>query len=251
MELNTIACKDCLEYLRQLPDNGVDLVVTDPPYNVSRKQDLVFEGRRIRKDFGAWDYGFDPTPVMKELKRVLKPTGQIYVFCSTEQIPIYMRIFQEGWFFRNLLVWSKTNPPPRLSKTNWVFANEYILYAVNEKIKLNTITFNFPSQGAMKNIFITSALQGAERLRKPEGGALHPTQKPLAVLKRLIETSSKPGDIVLDPFMGVGSTAVAAKTLGRRYLGCEIDSQYVQKSVERVSGVSEDIRNRVFKIFQH
>ena len=235
MKLNTIACMDCLEYLRQVPDNSVDLVVTDPPYNVSRKQDLIFEGRRIRKDFGEWDYGFDPVPVMKELKRVLKPTGQIYVFCSTEQIPIYMRIFQDGWFFRNLLVWNKTNPPPRLSKTNWVFANEYILYAVNEKVKLNTITFNFPNQGTMKNIFITPALQGAERLRKPEGGTLHPTQKPLAILKRLIETSSKPGDIVLDPFMGVGSTAVAAHHLRRQFLGSELDDNYVDAAVRRIA----------------
>ena len=234
MKLNTIECMDCLEYLRQLPDNSVDLVVTDPPYNISRKQDLVFEGRHIRKNFGEWDYGFDPVPVMKELKRVLKPTGQIYVFCSTEQIPIYMHIFQEGWFFRNLLVWSKTNPPPRLSKTNWVFANEYILYAVNEKVKLNTITFNFPSQGVMKNIFITPALLGKERLRKPEGGALHPTQKPLTVLKRLIETSSKPGDIILDPFMGVGSTAVAARQTGRQFIGCELDKIYVACATRRV-----------------
>lgn len=235
MKLNTIACMDCLEYLKQLPDKSVDLVVTDPPYNVSRRQDLVFEGRRIRKDFGEWDYGFDPVPVMKELKRVLKPTGQIYVFCSTEQIPIYMRIFQDGWFFRNLLVWSKTNPPPRLSKTNWVFANEYIIYAVNEKVKLNTISFNFPAQGAMKNIFVTPALQGAERLRKAEGGALHPTQKPLSVLKRLIEASSRSGDVVLDPFTGVGSTAVAAKALGRQYLGCELNQEYVLNANARLS----------------
>ncbi len=234
MKLNTIACMDCLEYLKELPDNSVDLVVTDPPYNISRKQNLVYDGRHIRKDFGDWDYGFDPVPVMKELKRVLKPTGQIYVFCSTEQIPIYMRIFQEAWFFRNLLVWSKTNPPPRLSKTNWVFANEYIVYAVNEKVKLNKITFNFPSQGAMKNLFITPILTGAERLRSPEGGSVHPTQKPLAVLKRLIEASSKPGDVVLDPFMGVGSTAVAARQTGRQFLGCELDAKYAHFAVERV-----------------
>lgn len=234
MQLNQTACMDCLEYLKSLPDNCVDLVVTDPPYNVSQKQDVVFQGRRIRKDFGAWDYGFDPVPVLRELKRVLKPTGQIYVFCGTLQIPLYLQIFQEGWFFRNFLVWSKTNPPPRLSKTNWVFANEYVIYAVNEKVKLNRITFNFPSQGAMKNLFVTPALAGPERLRKAEGGALHPTQKPLSVLKRLIEASSKPGDVVLDPFMGVGSTAVAARALGRQFLGCDSDQGYVQIARVRI-----------------
>jgi site-specific DNA-methyltransferase (adenine-specific)/modification methylase len=225
---------DCLEYLKTLPDNCVDLVVTDPPYNVSTRQDMKWQGRSIRKNFGGWDFGFDPEPVLVELKRVLKPNGQIYVFCSTAQIPQYMRIFERDWFFRNLIVWSKTNPPPRLSKTNWVFANEYILYAINEEIKLNRIAFNFPSQGAMKNIFITPSLQGKERLRKKEGGALHPTQKPLSILKRLIETSSKPGDIVLDPFMGVGSTALAAKMLGRHFLGCEIDATYFRVAQERL-----------------
>ncbi len=232
--LNTIACMDCLEYLKTLPDNCVDLVVTDPPYNVSRKTNILFQGRVIRKDFGEWDYNFDPVPVMREIKRVLKPNGQIYVFCSTEQIPVYMKIFQENWFFRNLLVWSKTNPPPRLSKTNWVFANEYIIYAINDKTKLNKITFNFESQPAMKNIFITPALQGRERLKQENGMAFHPTQKPLSVLKRLIETSSQEGDVVLDPFIGIGSTAVAAKISGRDFLGCELSPEFVKAAQRRI-----------------
>jgi site-specific DNA-methyltransferase (adenine-specific)/modification methylase len=225
---------DCLEYLKTLPDSCVDLVVTDPPYNVSQPHDLIFGGKPIKKDFGAWDYGFDPAPVLRELKRVLKPTGQIYVFCGTMQVPVYMRLFQESWFFRNILIWSRTNPCPRLSKTNWLFANDYIMYAVNEKVKLNTITFNFESQSAMKNLFITSALQGAERLRNPAGGALHPTQKPISVLKRLILASSRPGDVVLDPFMGVGSTAIAAKELGRQFLGCEMNPNYIAAATRRM-----------------
>ncbi len=232
--LNTVVCMDCLDYLRTLPDNCVDLVVTDPPYNVSRKTSLSFQGRVIRKDFGEWDYNFDPVPVMQEIKRVLKPSGQIYVFCSTEQIPIYMKIFQEEWFFRNLLVWSKTNPPPRLSKTNWVFANEYIIYAINDKTKLNKITFNFQSQPAMKNIFVTPALHGKERLKQENGTAFHPTQKPLIILKKLIETSSRAGDVVLDPFMGVGSTAAAAKATDRNFLGCELNQDYVDAAKRRI-----------------
>jgi len=226
---------DCLEYLKTLPDNYVDLVVTDPPYNVSQPHDLIFGGKPIKKDFGAWDYCFDPEPVLRELKRVLKPNGQIYVFCGTMQVPIYMRIFQESWFFRNILIWSRTNPCPRLSKTNWLFANDYIMYAINEKVKLNKITFNFESQSAMKNLFITPALLGAERLKKPEGGSVHPTQKPLSVLKRLIDASSNSGDIVLDPFMGVGSTAVAAKLCGRQFLGCDKDAEFVRYAQERLS----------------
>jgi len=226
---------DCLEYLGQIPDNFVDLVVTDPPYNVSQKNNLKFGGRVIIKNFGDWDFGFDPVPVLAELRRILKPNGQIYVFCGTEQIPIYIREFIENWFFRNLLVWYKTNPPPRMSKTNYLFANEYIIYAIKEKGKPSLSTFNFSSQSTMHNTFISGALQGKERLKGKNGMAIHPTQKPLAILKKLIEVSSNPGDIILDPFMGIGSTAVACKELKRKFIGCELNPKYVAWANSRLN----------------
>lgn len=225
---------DCLEYMKQLPDNSVDLVVTDPPYNVSQKSNIHYKELNITKNFGSWDYGFDPIPVLKELKRVLKPTGQIYVFCSTKQIPIYINFFEENSYFRNLIVWKKTNPPPRLSKTNFLFANEYIIYAINEKRKMTEVTFNFKTQTEMHNTIITSSLQGKERLKHANRKAIHPTQKPLFILKRLIEISSNEGDIVLDPFMGVGSTAVACKELGRSFIGCELNKKYIKYANERL-----------------
>jgi site-specific DNA-methyltransferase (adenine-specific)/modification methylase len=224
--LNKIENCDCLEYLKQIPDNYVDLVVIDPPYNVSQKNNINYKGMSIRKNFGDWDYGFDPVPVLKEIKRVLKSKGQIYIFCATKQIPIYMSIFEKDWFFRNLLVWYKTNPAPRLSKTNYVFANEYIIYAINEKGKPSESVFNFQGQNKMHNTIITSALQGRERLKDENGKTAHPTQKPLSILKKLISVSSNEGDIVLDCFMGVGSTAVACKELGRGFVGCELDEKY-------------------------
>jgi len=234
MELNKISCMDCLEYLKTIPDNFVDLIVTDPPYNVSQKNNIKHGSLNVTKNFGDWDFGFDPIPVLKELKRVLKPTGQIYVFCATKQIPIYMNVFENEWFFRNLLVWNKTNPAPRISKTNFLFANEYLLYAINEKGMPTKSTFNFNKQNEMHNIFITSTLQGKERLKGDDRKAIHPTQKPLSILKRLIEISSNEGDIVLDPFMGVGSTAVACKKLGRNFIGCELSEEYYSISKIRL-----------------
>jgi len=235
MELNKIECMDCLEYLKEIPDNFVDLIVTDPPYNVSQKSNIQYQELNITKNFGAWDFDFDPLPVLKELKRVLKPTGQIYVFCSTKQISIYMSVFEKDWFLRNLLVWNKTNPAPRLSKTNFLFANEYIIYAINEKGMPSKSTFNFFKQNEMHNIFITSSLQGKERLKGPDRKSIHPTQKPLSILKKLIEISSNKGDIVLDPFMGVGSTAVACKELERNFLGCELNKTYIQYLIKRLA----------------
>ena len=234
MELNKIYCMDALEFLKTIPDNSVDLVVTDPPYNVSQKNDLKINGRIIKKNFGDWDFGFNPAPILAELRRVLKPTGQIYVFCGTEQIPIYMQEFIEKWYFRNLLVWYKTNPPPRLSKTNFVFANEYIVYAIKEKGKPSLSTFNFSSQTTMHNTFISGSLQGKERLKAENGTAIHPTQKPLAILRKLISTSSNPRDIILDPFMGIGSTAVACKELKINYIGCELNPKYVEWAKKRL-----------------
>ena len=234
VKLNKIECMDNMKYLKKIPDNSVDLVVTDPPYNVSQKNNMNYKNLSVVKNFGDWDFNFDPVPVLKELKRVLKPNGQIYVFCGTKQIPIYMKVFEEEWFFRNLLVWNKTNPPPRLSKTNFLFANEYIVYAINEKVRPSDAVFNFSRQNEMHNIFITSALQSKERLRDDDNKAVHPTQKPLSVLKKLIEVSSNKGDIVLDVFMGVGSTAVACKELSRNFLGCEINKEYVKYANERL-----------------
>ncbi|MFA6073156.1 MAG: site-specific DNA-methyltransferase [Candidatus Woesearchaeota archaeon] len=234
MELNKIYCMDALEFLRQIPDGSVDLVVTDPPYNISQKNDLKINGRIIKKNFGEWDFNFNPVPILAELRRVLKSNGQIYVFCGTAQIPIYMREFIEKWFFRNLLVWYKTNPPPRLSKTNYLFANEYIIYAIKEKGKPSLSTFNFSSQTTMHNAFVSGALQGKERLKGTDGIAIHPTQKPLAILKKLISVSSNEGDVVLDPFMGIGSTAVACKELKRNFIGCEINREYVDWANKRL-----------------
>ncbi len=226
---------DNMKYLKTIPDNFVDLIVIDPPYNVSQKNNINYKKINVVKNFGDWDYGFDPVPVLKELKRVLKPKGQIYIFCSTKQIPIYINILEDEWFFRNLIVWYKTNPAPRMSKTNYVFANEYIVYAINEKGKPGQSTFNFSGQSKMHNTIITGALQGKERLKGENGKALHPTQKPLSILKKLIEISSNKGDIVLDCFMGVGSTAVACKETGRNYIGCEIDEKYTYYSQNRIN----------------
>lgn len=237
VKLNTIECSNNIDYLKKIPEDFVDLVIIDPPYNVSQKSDIRYKDINIIKNFGDWDFGFDPKPVLKELKRILKPNGQIYVFCATKQIPEYMEIFEKEWFFRNMLVWSKTNPAPRLSKTNFVFANEYILYAINEKIKPSLATFHFSKQSEMKNIFITSALQGKERVREKDGRASHPTQKPLSILKKLIEISSNKGDVVLDCFMGSGSTAVACKEIGRHFIGCEINEEYVKIAKERIKKI--------------
>lgn len=236
VQTNQITCEDNLNYLRNLPDNSVDLVVTDPPYNVSQGQNITIKGRTIRKDFGKWDYNFSPEPVLKELKRVLKPNGQIYIFCGTNQIPQYMSILKDKWFFRNLLIWHKTNPAPRISKTNFVFSTEYIIYGINEKGMPSKSTFNFTKQNEMHNVFTTPSLQGKERLKSGRK-ALHPTQKPLSILKKLITTSSKEGDVVLDVFMGVGSTAVAALETNRKFLGCDVDPKYVKHANRRIAEV--------------
>jgi site-specific DNA-methyltransferase (adenine-specific)/modification methylase len=239
LPINKVVCEHNLGFLKKLPENSVDLVVTDPPYNISQGKNIRYHGRTLIKEFGDWDHGFDPEPVLKEIKRVLKRNGQIYIFCGTKQISQYMRILRENWFFRNLLIWYKRNPAPRISKTNYLFACEYIIYGINEPCKIKDCSFNFTKQNEMHNLFITNALQGKERL-KDGYKSIHPTQKPLEILKKLIEVSSDKGDIVLDPFMGVGSTAHACLLTGRKFLGCDIDPKYVHYANKRIAEVQNE-----------
>lgn len=232
VRLNNIENKDCIEYLKTIPDNYVDLVVIDPPYNVSLNKNIKLKTGVIKKNFGDWDKGFNPKEVLDNIKRVLKPNGHIYVFCATKQIPQYMLEFLRYWDFKNLLVWHKRNSMPRIHKNNYVFSNEYILYAINEK---NKIKLNYKKHSEMMNTIITTTLQGRERLKNSDGKTLHPTQKPLSVIKHFIEVSSNEGDVVLDCFMGTGTTAVACKELNRNFIGCEKDEIYWKESKKRLN----------------
>lgn len=241
VELNKIYCMDCLEGLKKIPDNSVDLILTDPPYNWSHKNKIdrirmnkksLKRRKSINMDFGKWDYqdsdtlqGFTKEWV-KESLRILKPSGSIYVFYSKEEILYLKQSIEEfGGYWKSEIIWHKTNPVPNFRKRSYTSSIEAIGYAVKEK---GNFKFNFKTQKEMHNFIETGICQGKERVG-------HPTQKPEKIIKHFIEVSTDKDDIVLDPFLGSGTTAVACAKLGRKYIGIEKEEEYVKMANERVN----------------
>jgi DNA modification methylase len=245
MEVNKIIQGDCLDVLKTIPDESVDLVVTDPPYfisqignNINRRNLKAKSLRRnsdIRLDFGEWDH-FDSErdffefteSWFKECIRVLKPKGWIYIFFDKQKMG-YFDLFlapKYGVKSRTIFVWVKTNPVPSFRKVNWVSSTEFAWVGSKGEGKIK----NFLTQKEMYNYMLTAN-------KSSYGVTAHPTEKPEAVMGRFIQASTLKGDVVLDPFMGSGTTAVAAKKLGRNYIGIEENSEYIKMAEERLTRI--------------
>jgi DNA modification methylase len=215
---------DCIEGMKQLPDNSVDLIVTDPPYNIGQKNKRTKVGNVImtnKEAWGQWD-DIDPlefenffTSYLKECYRILKTGGSMYCFTAREDNGYYAhKAVGIGFTYLNTIAIIKKNPLPHFSKTNFRSAFELCFYVCKgDKPK----TFNFVSQQECVNTF--EYLIGVK-------DSEHPTEKPLNFVKRLLRISSNADDIIFDGFMGSGTTAIAAKQLGRNFIGFEISEEY-------------------------
>jgi len=218
--------------LRELPDASVDLLLTDPPYNLRPYStgNMKFSWRsEINNDLAEWDGGFDPEAFRDEFLRVLKPTGNLFAFCSYNLMGRWHEVFDPLFDTFQFFVWHKTNPVPKFRKAGFLNSCELIVCMWNRGH-----TWNFGRQSEMHNFFESPICMRPERLAAPK----HPTQKPVALLKHLINIASNTGDTVLDPFMGVGSTGVAALEMGRRFVGIEIDEEYFQAAEKRLRQVT-------------
>ncbi len=238
----TLIHGDFYERVRDVGDDSVDLILTDPPYNVANERVFKFEGRSdISQDFGEWDK-FDPEVFIalfdtwaKEFHRILAENGSGYVFTSDRYISHLREALERaGLTFRATLVWHKTNPGTQVVKTNFKSAVEYILFFTKGG---TGHTFNWQGENEMHNFIETPICGGSERLVDAKKETLHPTQKPLSVLKHLLEVSSHPGDLCFDGFMGVGSTARAARDMGRKFIGIEQDAAFFEAAQRRMSDV--------------
>ena len=232
LEINKVYNMDYIEGMKQIEDESIDLIVTDPPYNISGiANNIELHGKPVNiAEFGQWDHLFDPEPFIVEAKRVLKSNGQIYIFTSDRLMGKYMLLFEKYAFcFRNTLVWFKRNLRPKIRQYTWRSGTEYILYAGKQKTKKVTdYTFNWQGQELMKNLIITNIVGGKERVG-------HPTQKPLSIIERLIKVSSNKDDVVLDPFIGSGTTAVACIKLKRNFIGFELSKDYCDIANKRIA----------------
>lgn len=224
----TVTCGDSRALLDSVPDEAVDAILTDPPYNLGTYSTGNIE-MSWRKDFNndiaAWDEHFDPADWLDGFRRVLKPTGNLVAFTSYNLLGRWHEVFDPVFDTFQFMVWHKTNPPPKLRRAGFLNACELIVVCWDKGH-----VWNFTTQKEMHNFIESPVCMGHERLKDPA----HPTQKPLRVLDRLLALTTRPGDLVLDPFMGVGSTGAAAIGMGRRFLGFEIDPVYFAAAEDRL-----------------
>lgn len=225
-----LRCGDSKDLLRAIPDKSVDLVLTDPPYNIGKFStgNIKLPGRReLNNDVAEWDnVDFNPEDWTDEFIRILKPTGNLFIFTSYNMLGRWYDSLDHRFDTSQFLIWHKTNPPPKIFKAGFLNSCEMVFCCWNRKH-----TWNFTKQNEMHNFIECPICMGHERVKQPR----HPTQKPLALMRRLVAVASREDDLVLDPFMGVGSTGCAAMELGRRFVGFEINPAYFNAADKRMS----------------
>ena len=220
---------DSRELIKNIPDKSVDLILTDPPYNISRHStgNILLQGRSpINNDVADWDrVDFSPQEWVDDFLRVLKPTGNLFIFTTYNQIGEWYNCLDKRFDTTQFMIWHKTNPAPKIFKAGFLNSCEMIYCCWNKGH-----TWNFISQAEMHNFIESPICMRPERLTDPN----HPTQKPTSILKKIITIASRSGDVVFDPFMGVGSTGIASLALGRKFIGFELDEVYFNAAKERI-----------------
>jgi modification methylase len=249
LPLNQILHGDCLEILPQLPAGSVDLVFADPPYNLQLRQELWRPNMtRVDAVDAGWDQfaGFEEYDAftrawLSACRLLLKPAGTLWVIGTYHNIYRVGAILQDlGFWILNDVVWVKANPMPNFRGVRLTNAHETLLWAQKEKGA--SYTFNYHAMKAlneglqMRSDWYLPLCSGKERLRL-DGRKAHPTQKPEALLYRIVLSSTNPGDVVLDPFFGTGTTGAVAKRLQRHWIGIEREARYVELAAQRIAAV--------------
>lgn len=223
---------NCYNLLKQLPNQSIDLILTDPPYNLNSYStgNLKMNWRKdFNNDIADWDG--EPLNIellLEEYKRILSPKGNIFIFTTYNLLGEFHKLFDPEFDTFQIMVWHKTNPAPKLRKTSFLNSCELICCIWNKGH-----IWNFSRQNEMHNFFESPICMGKERLS-------HPTQKPLKLLKHIIKIASNENDVVLDNFMGVGSTGEASLQLGRNFVGFEVDDNYFKQTKKRLHKVAKE-----------
>jgi modification methylase len=249
LPINTILVGDCVAQMEALPAGSVDVVFADPPYNLQLGGELLRPNNsRVDGVDEEWDrfsdfatYDAFTRAWLKAARRVLKDDGSLWVIGS------YHNIFRVGaalqdlkYWVLNDIVWRKTNPMPNFRGTRFTNAHETMIWCA--KSAESRYTFNYDTMKSlnddlqMRSDWTLPLCTGSERLKKG-GRKTHPTQKPESLLYRVLMASTKPGDVVLDPFFGTGTTGAVAKKLGRNFIGIERDADYIAAATARIAAV--------------
>ena len=250
MPLNKVLVGDSIALMNSLPEASVDVVFADPPYNMqlggallrpdNSRVDGVDDDWDKFTDFAAYD-AFS-TAWLKAAHRILKPDGSLWVIGS------YHNIFRVGATLQNLgfwilndIVWRKSNPMPNFRGTRFTNAHETLIWCA--KSQTARPTFNYETMKhmnedvQMRSDWLLPICNGGERLKGADGAKAHPTQKPESLLYRVIMASTKPGDIIVDPFFGTGTTGAVARRLGRNFIGMDQDATYAKLATARIRAI--------------
>jgi modification methylase len=241
---------DCLQELGKLPAGSVDLVFADPPYNLQLDGELLRPNNtRVDGVDDDWDkfasfadYDCFSRAWLAECRRLLKPDGAIWVIGSYHNIfRLGVALQDLGFWIQNDIIWRKTNPMPNFRGRRFTNAHETLIWAAREA--KSRATFNYEALKAnnddlqMRSDWLFPICCGPERLKDADGRKAHPTQKPEALVYRVLLASTNPGDLVLDPFFGTGTTGAVARRLGRRWLGIERNPAYAAAARDRIGKV--------------
>ena len=248
LPLDQVIEGDCIAAMARLPDKSVDMIFADPPYNLQLQGDLFRpEGGRVDAVDDEWDkfeslstYDDFTREWLAEARRILKDDGSIWVIGSYHNIFRVGALLQDAEFWiLNDIVWRKTNPMPNFRGTRFTNAHETLIWcAKDEKARY---TFNYRAMKAlnddlqMRSDWVLPICSGNEREKDANGDKAHPTQKPEALLYRILLACTKPGDVVLDPFFGTGTTGAVAKRLGRKWIGIERERNYIEVALARIA----------------
>lgn len=245
-----IAVGDCVEELKKIRLESADLVFADPPYNLQLAGDLLRPNNtRVDGVDNDWDkfsnfaaYDDFCRAWLTECRRILKPDGAIWLIGSYHNIFRLGALLQDlGFWIQNDVIWRKVNPMPNFRGKRFTNAHETLIWA--GKTQKSRVTFNYESLKAsnddlqMRSDWLFPICSGPERLKDDNGRKAHPTQKPEALLHRILIGCTNPGDLVVDPFFGTGTTGAVARRLGRRFIGIERDGDYARAAEERISKV--------------
>jgi modification methylase len=247
--LDTVLVGDCIATMTALPAGSVDMIFADPPYNLQLKNELRRPNQsRVDGVEDAWDkigdfaaYDRFSRAWLEAARHVLKPDGTIWVIGTYHNIFRLGATLQDlGFWLLNDVVWRKTNPMPNFRGRRFTNAHETLIWAARDEA--SRYTFNYAALKSlneelqMRSDWLIPICGGGERLKR-DGKKAHPTQKPEALLYRAIMAGTKPGDVVLDPFFGSGTTGAVARKLGRRFIGIERDGDYAAIARERIAAV--------------
>lgn len=250
LPLNTIIDGDCIQVMNSLPEASVDLIFADPPYNLQLKGDLHRpDNSRVDAVDDDWDrfssfsaYDRFTRDWLKAARRLLKPDGAIWVIGSYHNIFRVGTAMQDaGFWLLNDVVWRKSNPMPNFRGKRFTNAHETMIWASKEEG--GKYTFNYEALKAlnegiqMRSDWVLPICTGHERLKDENGEKAHPTQKPEGLLHRVLVGSTNPGDVILDPFFGTGTTGAVAKMLGREFIGIEREQAYRTVASKRIASV--------------